>query len=273
MAKGKTNVPAVQEEKSNVPAVYDYGEDAGQGFQNQGREDYSIPFISVLQSNSPQVETLADAKAGMLINTVTNELFKHGIAEFIPVLTQHVYVEWVPRESSGGGSGFVAVHALNSEVVKAAKESGGFGKLKVGANDLVETFYVYGLQVTEAGAEQAVIGFSSTKVKKYKGWMTQARSIQIKLPDGRRINPPLFAHKYKIGSVKERNNKGEFWNFDIALAAGTAAECRIAPNDPLYQTAKGLLEMIQSGVAKADHSSQGAAGDGGATVDEGAAPF
>ena len=35
--------------------VFDYGEDAGQGFENQDMSDRKLPIIELLQSNSPQV--------------------------------------------------------------------------------------------------------------------------------------------------------------------------------------------------------------------------
>jgi hypothetical protein len=253
------NLPATQPTGGAV-AAYDYGEDAGQGFENHGKDDYAIPFLGVLQSNSPEVETIAAAKPGMLINTVTQELFDGaaGIV-FIPCHTEHVFVEWVPREKGGG---FVGLHDINSEVVKKAKAEQDFGKYKLAnGNDLIETFYVYGVRVTDVGAEQMVIAFSSTKIKKYKGWMTKARAIQIPLEGGRRITPPLFAHTYKVFAVKERNNKGEFWNFEISFTGEDAATSRIKPNDPLYQSARAIRDLVISGKAKADHGSQQAAAE------------
>ncbi len=49
---------------AGVPATYDYGDDAGAGFEGTKGSDLSVPFLGVLQANSPQVE---DNKNGKLI--------------------------------------------------------------------------------------------------------------------------------------------------------------------------------------------------------------
>ena len=82
-AKGTAVAPAA----GGAAAVYDYGSDAGAGFENTKGSDLSIPFIQVLQSNSPQVENNnpEGAKSGMLFNSVTKEMVdgREGIV-FLP---------------------------------------------------------------------------------------------------------------------------------------------------------------------------------------------
>lgn len=245
---------------TSVPAVNDYAQYAGMGFETHTREDYAVPFLGVLQSNSPQIENMAEAKPGKLINTVTNDLYesKTGI-KFVPVYTDHMFVEWKTRDAGGG---FVAQHTLDSEIVKKVKLEQEFGKYKmvkgdVKSNDLIETYYVYGIFVHEDGSsEQMMIAFSSTKVKVYKRWMTKARTIQIQLPDGRRINPPIFAHRYKITSMSEKNSKGSFYNFQIDFDGKDAAECRLPVSDPIFQQAVGFMDLIKQGAVKAAFDTQ-----------------
>ena len=81
-----------------LPGGYNYGDDAGSGWENTGTEDFTIPFLAILQSMSPQVqeteaEFIEGAKAGMLINTATQELYdgKEGV-ELVPCYTQHLFV-------------------------------------------------------------------------------------------------------------------------------------------------------------------------------------
>ena len=169
MANSK-NTPAIADEQNTaLVAADDYSAYAGSGFENQSSDDYSIPFITILQALSPQLEDNPDLRQGMIINTVTNEAVdgKKGIA-FIPATTQHVYVEFKPREQGGG---FVGVHNPTSQVVINAKNaSQSFGKYATPAgNELIETFYVYGIVVGDDGSNsQAVLAFTSTKIKKYK---------------------------------------------------------------------------------------------------------
>lgn len=247
-------------------ADFDYSAYAGQGFEGQTRDDYAVPFLGILQTNSPLVESSATARPGMLVNTVTQDIYdsKKGIA-FIPVDTQHVVVEWKPRELGGG---FVAMHQLDNELVVRAKAEQEFGKYKTvkgdeKSNDLIETFYVYGLLVNEDGSsEQMIIAFSSTKIKAYKRWMTKARTIQVALPDGRRVNPPLFAHKYRITTVSEKNAKGSFHNFNIEFDADEAVKCRLGTTDPLFQDAVSFFSLLKDGKIKAAYDTQAAATGG-----------
>lgn len=254
---------AVKSENGAV-AVQDYSQYAGQGFESHTREDYAVPFLGVLQSNSPMVETNATARPGMLLNTVTQDTYdgKAGII-FIPADTQHVVVEWKPRDQGGG---FVMIHQLDSDLIKKVKAEQEFGKWKtvkgdLKSNDLIETFYVYGIFVGPGGAaEQMIFAFTSTKIKVYKRWMTKARTVQLALPDGKRINPPLFAHKYRVTSISEKNAKGTFFNFNVDFDEGSADKARLATDDPLFQSAVAFYELIKAGNIKAAYDTQTEAG-------------
>lgn len=249
---------SVAKKEQTAMAEYEgYADFAGAGFENQTAEDYTIPFIAILQALSPQLEDNDSLKPGMVFNTVTGEIFpgKEGVT-FIPATTQHQYVEWKPRKEGGG---FVAVHEINSDVVKHAKEaSTEFGKYNTSeGNELIETFYVYGIMVDKEGVpSEAVISFSGSKIKRYKAWQTKAKTIQIPLPDGRRIPAPLFAHRYRLTTVGEKNSKGSYYNWEVTFDGENAQAARIAPSDPLFQAAVGIKELLDKGAARAAYESQ-----------------
>jgi hypothetical protein len=260
MAKtdSKTTDVAVKDQNTAMAEYGAYADYAGAGFENQTSDDYSIPFLQILQALSPQIQENDALRQGMILNTVTGECWdgKKGIA-FVPATTQHVYVEWKPRDAGGG---FVGIHEVNSELVNHAKAaSSEYGKYNTpDGNELIETFYVYGIALDDDGnASEAVLAFSSTKIKKYKGWMTKAKTIQIPLPDGRRIPAPLFAHRYRLKTVSEKNNKGQFFNWDAIVFDGTnAQEARLLPDDPLFQSAVNIKNLIEQGKARAAYESQ-----------------
>jgi hypothetical protein len=210
------------------------------------------------------------AKAGMLLNTVTKEVFdgKKGIT-FIPACTQHVVVEWKPERG-----GFVAIHQLDSAFINDVRETQEFGKWKSikgdpKSNDLIDTSYVYGISVKEDGStEQMIVAFTSSKIKVYKRWVTKARTIQIATPSGARINPPLFAHRYRITTTTEKNAKGSFFNFDIGFDGIDAASCRLKTTDPLFQEAYSFADLIKSGNVKAAHDSAVEAGTDTTDIDQ-----
>ncbi len=232
-------------------ATYDYGEDAGAGFENTTREDYAIPFIGILEGLSPQLKTVEGAKPGGIINTVTDDLYDE--IRYVPCHLDHCFVEWRPKRG-----GFVARHDLASDVVAKAKEaSTEFGKYQTGDNDLAETFYVYGLLLNGDSIEQSVISFTSTRIKKYKGWMTKARSVQVKQADGRRINPPLFAHVYRLSTIEEKSKDGEYNNWQVAFDGINAIEARLAPDSDEYLAAKAFRDLAMSGATRADYGAEG----------------
>ena len=247
-AAEKKNVPA--KKANQAVAAYDYGEDAGAGVDDLGREDLAIPFVYLLQTNSPELEEIDGAKAGMLLNTATKRLYEEAM--FVPCHRQHVYTEWVPRDQGGG---WVGMFEPDDDVVKRAKaDAEEFGKYRTReGNDLVETFYVYGLLLDDEDGPQAVVlPFSSTKIKKYKTWMTVISNIKVEQPDGRRITPPMFAHVFRIQTVQDENPKGKFKNYAISLRDGSAMQSRLAPDDPIYLEARAFRELAVQGRARPD---------------------
>lgn len=267
----KTDVKEVTVvEKGGVPAVggFDYGDKAGVGFEGTTADDLSIPFISILQSNSLQVEEKnpEGAEAGLIYNTVTRELMERMI--FLPVHKEVAYVEWIPRDKGGG---FVGRHDPGSDVVKKAlADVGGdkFTKLKTGENDLIETYYVYGLILDEDGESAnsfGVVAFTSTKIKPYRDWTTSMYMLKGK--------PPLFANRAVISTVAQQNDHGRFYNYQIDPLADTWAASLIDPASELFKEAISFQEMVVSGMAQADFSTQNATGDAGASVEGDAPPF
>ncbi len=266
---------AVAEKKSTDLAAFDYGADAGTGFENQTREDITIPFLAITQALSPVVtkQTIDGAKPGLLYNTVGEHFYPDNQIRFVPGYTDHVYVEWVPRKEGGG---FAGIHAIDSDVVKQAKaEATEFGKFTVpreggGVNDLIETFYVYGVVVDENHQPEGmmVLSFTSSKIKVYKKWNTNLRSHMINVGD-RKINPPIFANVALITTKEESNPEGDFFNYSITPSRGNMRDSLLEPGHPALEEAKGVAEMVKSGLARAAYESQEQAGDAAGSSGDG----
>ena len=269
--KKKNELAKKAEGKLAVAGGYDYGENAGDGWDNTGSEDFTIPFLAILQSNSPQVneaeaEYIKGAKAGMLMNTATQQLWdgKEGL-QAIPCYTQHLYVEWKNRQADTGG--FIGVHECDSKIVAAAKAaSTQFGKYIVPVedgvdHDLAETFYIYALIVDgDDIVTPCMIACASTKIKSYKGILTPLRQVK-----GR---PPLFAFKLSITTVAEKNAKGSFYNFKIVPANGSAVDSLLPPDNAFVLAGKEFKDQVAEGKAKVEHGGQAAgAGKDGKDAD------
>ena len=257
---GATEKSVAKKEAKQDVAIYDYGEDAGGGFDTMERGDFAIPFLYLLQSNSPIVER-GEATAGAIMNTVDNTLYPSIRAKeepgifFVPCYSEHLVVEWRPQDEGGG---LVAQHATDSAVVLEAKQRAKkFNELKSpDGNDLVDTYYCYGVNIKDpedwSNCEQTIIAWNSTKIKPYRQWMTRMKTMRVPTPGGGRITPPMWAHLWRITTVMQTKNNKNFYNFEINFAGDNAADSRIPPSDPLFIVAKDLNALAKEGQVKAD---------------------
>lgn len=253
--------------KGALAGVGDYGDMAGQGYENQTSADLLVPFLSLIQTMSPQLiakksEYIEGAAPGMFFDSVTQDLFdgEKGVT-LVPCLTEHVFTEWVPREKGGG---FRGRHDPASEVVVAARaRSSRLNDMQTDeGNDLIETFYMYCVLLDE---EEQVVGpvvlsFTSSKIKMYKRYMNLVYKFKG--------NVPLFAHKFRLTSFDDENTQGQpFKNVKLVPTAGSIGESLIPPGDHLLSAGQELSKSVRGGSAQANM--EGASSDGG----EGDVPF
>lgn len=257
---------------SNLPTTaYDYGDDSGEGFKQQGVEHISLPLIAVLQALSPAVakKEVEGAQEGDIYNTVTGELYGPEIF-IVPCFTDRLFVEFVPRDDGGG---FRGVHAPDSAVVRAvqaeARQAGrkmgkGFLVRKVTVQDnkvenreLSETFSVYGYRLDSPDAmaqgELVVVPFSSSKIPVYKDWMTRLRGVSGQ--------PPIYAFRVKLSTVPDQNTKGQpFKNYAAAPLIGETWKDCLIPKwvsdgkvHPLFAAGQELKRQCEAGLVRATH--------------------
>jgi hypothetical protein len=247
--------------------VFDYGDDSGQGFENQDMSFRKLPMLVVLQSNSPQVvESKGKVHAGQLFNTVTSEVFDEIIV--IPAVLDSCFLQFIPRDDGGG---FRGRHKTDSKVVKEAiarNEGRTFGKLPVPqppdpktgkpqpTHELVENYEMYAITTRDDEVTGfAVIPFQSTKIKVLRAWNTQIGMFAPKM-GGKQFKAreiPMFGHRVKITTEMESNAKGSFFVPVLSPAMGgdDLVKSLIGRNDPRYQAAKQLHDEVVAGKAKA----------------------
>ena len=252
---------------------YDYGEHAGAGLQNIDSSEMMIPFLRILQALSPQVQPpeqggLAGAKAGMILNTATNEMWPGAKGlHFYPVERDHNFVKYVPRTAGGG---FLGIEGPKSELVaELRKAQGNFGKLTLpDGNEMQETFYLYGLVAPEGGFPQRVmVGFASTQIKRYKAMLMRAGGLvyEAKNADGttREIRPPLWGHRWRLAVVPDSNKKGKFFSWSPTLDLPVVEEGKpqpstklalVSPKDPLFKLCADFSKLIRDGKITANYA-------------------
>ena len=232
-------------------AVIDFAADAGMGMENMTSQDMAIPFFNILQKLSPQLDTLTNAKAGMVFNTVTEEVFSK--ITVIPCAYKREFVEWRPREQGGG---LVGQHSVTSTVVTEAKNVNGKLTTSTG-NVLVETAYHFVIRVDmdSSTMEPGLITMSSTQLKKNRRWNSLMNNLKVPGPSGM-VTPARFSHMYELGSVAEQNDKGAWFGWTIDTI-GPVSDVN------LYQAAREFAQQVMAGAVKtatpdADHTDSAA---------------
>ena len=249
--------------------TFDYGDDAGQGFENQDMSDRKLPIIELLQANSPQVQSgKGKIWAGQFHNTVTGEIYEE--VYFVPAITDHCWTEWIPRDDGGG---FRGRHPKNAKIVAdAVARNGGraIGKLPVPqppdpktgkpepTHELVESFEIYGILYDGKTGEMAGFGmipFTSTKIKVYRAWNTSIGNFAPTI-GGRKLMPgqvPIFAHRVKMTSATETKGTNTYQVPVLGPAEGgdDLKNSLLPKTDVRYIAAKKLHDDVRAGYAKA----------------------
>lgn len=235
---------------------FDYGDEAGAGYDPDSATDVQIPFVTALQALSPQCKRVdkggvEGAEPGLLYNNVTNGL--SDSIRFVPAISKKQYVEWRTRDEGGG---YVAAHSLDSEIVQKFKAKGERGPWKVndGKHEIIETQYLYCIGVDHTNdptGEFFVLSFTSTKLSAWRKWNTSIHTFRTPAPGGRKVQPPLYAHVVNLTTKEQSNKHGEFYNFLLSPANGDMKISLVGPGSSAFQAAKDLRAMVESGVAQA----------------------
>lgn len=263
---------AVAEVKQAPLAVFDEMPDfeqmEGAGQETATADDFSLPFVSVIQALSPQLKKtesayIKGAEEGMLFNSVSNELYagETGI-EVIPCYFQHIQVEFKLRENGGG---LVAIHPAHANI--ATTRDAKRRDITEAGTQLVNTMQFYCL-VRPAGSDQpferAVLSFKSTQLKKARRWNAYIGSRQGTRADGSPFQLPMFSHVYIFTTAPESNNEGSWYGWKWEMA-GRLDEKGV--DRGLVSMAFKFYQLAKAGEVKAGVEDDGVPA-GGATFDD-----
>lgn len=242
----KTGVASVQN-GAQLPAGIDMEDllrDSGAGVDNMGMDDVAVPYLYILQTNSPQVNEdhdayITGAKAGMFYNNVSNEVYdgrETGLT-VIPCAYERKYVEWVPRDTGGG---YVADHSIESGILSETRPNEKGIPILGNGNLVIETayHYVYFKNPLTGVWEEIIIPMKSTMLKKSRRWN---KTLMATLIPGTTNRAPRWLYPYQLKTVKEAKNDNTWSNFDITrLSEMVTAE--------QYRAAKSFAELFSTGL-------------------------
>ena len=252
----KNEQAITKRESAGALAANIFEADANKGFQQMSQEDLAIPFLKVLGQLSPEVngrhaKHIQEAAPGMILNTVTNELYDgtKGI-QVIPCYYKREYVEWKERGESLGAP--VAIHSTDSDVVASAKRDTMNKDRLPNGNYLENTASHFVLVIGDTDIDTrnistALITMKSTQLKTSKKWNTMMLGIKLKGKDGL-FTPPTYSHVYKLKTVQQSNDKGTWFGWDVN---------KLGPvqDKAVYDQAKSFSQNISKGNVKVKHTS------------------
>lgn len=249
MAKDTGNGQLVPFEEKGMAPVGNYEAEAGQGMEEATHESFAIPMLRILHKQSPQCDAtdgmfIEGAKQGSIFNTVTREIMDEAIV--VPCHYRMTYLEWVPRTSGGG---FVAEHR---SIPQEARPQPSGPYLMPNGNEIQETMNHYCLLMRPdmSGADPILLSMASVQRKKSRNWMTAIRSKVGTRPNGETYPLPSFACSYKLTSVPEQNDKGNWagWLID--------AHQWVKEGSALYEAAKTLKKSVSADVVEVDRAEE-----------------
>jgi hypothetical protein len=222
-------------------------EDAGAGIsENFG--DFLLPMITVLQSNSPQVDTrsstyIKDAVAGAF--WARNDLvpIRDGVAGFdcIPLKMEDVFVEWGPQRGSGGPFGRHPKLPADAEQ-RISTEDGHKKKVWVrgdSGNVLQEAREWY-ISVDNKLYLLPMHGSGHSVARRWQTLMAQFRHPQTG------DTMPAYSRKYHLSTIGQSNSMGRWFNIKV--------EDRGLISMPEYRAARELYLIVKRGAFRIDTS-------------------
>ena len=250
---GQSNEVAVKKEAGAVAAI-NIEQFGDAGFENVDSKSLALPFLKVLGQLSPQVtqgdsQFMAEARAGMIYNTVTDELYdgQKGI-HVIPCYYKLEYIEW--RDRDKGAVAPVNVYPADSDIMsKTTRGDDGKDRLENG-NYIEETASHYVMVVEEEKSSTALITMKSTQRKKSKKWNSMMMSLRQKRKDGKGFfKPAPFTQMYSLKTVLEKNNLGTWFGWEIEQIGQVESA----------ETIKGAFDFYESckkGAVRVNHGKE-----------------
>lgn len=224
------------------------------------RADYSMPFIGVVQSLSPQrdkthAKYIEGAEEGDFFNTVTSELFKADVGiDVIPVRYELVFNVWRPREQGGGFVGScktqdeavaIAVAAIQTELrildpVEAKQVA--LSRDKTGwVRDTMNQYVL--IQEPDGSWIPVLLSLTSTKLTPSRKWNTM---ISLEKPTPGRV-AIRWNKVWHVGTTSAKNQEGQ--SYYTILPPKSVRET----SELEWAQAADFFQMLEAGAVKVEY--------------------
>ena len=214
------------------------------------QEDVALPFLKLLGQLSPEVNKrdgkyVEGAQPGMILNTVTQELFdgEKGI-EVLPVINQTQYLEWQDRGESQGAP--VKVYEAGDDLPSSTRDK--FNKDRLANGNYLENTASHFVVVLGDNPTTALISMKATQLKVSRKWNSMMMGLKMQGKNGM-FTPPTYSHIYKLKTVQQSNDKGTWFGWDVS---------RVGPIEDagIYKIAKDFGANVSKGEVNVKHGEQ-----------------
>ena len=240
----------VTKKEEGALAINMFEADADKGSQNMTQEDLALPFLKVLGQLSPEVNKrdgkyVEGAEPGMILNTVTNEVFDgtKGI-DVLPVFYERKYVEWQDRGEGKGAP--VAIHDASSDIMSQTTRDKSFKDRLPSGNYLENTANHY-VVVLGDSPQTALISMKATQLKISRKWNSIMMGIKLQGKNGL-FTPPTYSHIYNLKTVQMSNDKGTWFGWEVSKVGPVS-------DQSVYGIAKSFAEQVGKGDVQVKHGS------------------
>lgn len=269
----KSTAVAVAARTALAAPVFMDDSDLGAGFEGADQDSFAIPFLQILQKMSPIVDEdnpkhIKGAKAGMVYNTVTQELYdvRETPLELIQSAYKRTFIRWGSRDGDQGGfKGEISPEEMDAiiareEVVNqdgklfVKDANGNFDVKKSDYYADTRSHFVIVTSPTTGESMPAILALASSQIKSSKMLMTSLQNKKVTI-NGRTGTPATYANSVKMTTAVQQNDKGT-WStakFELNGLVGDAV---------LFGQAKEFHKAVASGAANADYSKQVDTGEG-----------
>lgn len=278
MSKKETTEVAAKNTQMSAMADFVDMTDFGAGFEGADADAYAIPFIVVLQKMSPMVDEddpkhVPGAKAGMLYNTVTGELYdgKKGV-QIIPCAFKRTFILWGGRESDDKGfKGEFTKEHVDAEVaagraveingkVFVPDENGKVHEKKSPYYADTRNHFVILLNEETGEFGSAMLSLTSSMIKPSRMLMTALQQKKVQTPQGLKT-PPTFMNIVRMGTASQSKD-GNTWSVLKFELEG------LVQDKGLYEVAKAFHNDVVCGNVNIDRSKQEEASGAAGPVNE-----
>ena len=244
----KQETSITKRDTSGALATTMFEADANQGAQNITQDDLALPFLKVLGQLSPEVNTrnakyVKDAQPGMILNTVSNELYDgaKGIS-VLPVFYKRQYIEWQDRGESKGAP--VHIYEAGDDIPQTTRDKSNKDRLANG-NYLENTASHYVIVLGDSPST-ALISMKATQLKISRKWNSMMMGIKLQGKNGM-FTPPTYSHIYTLKTVQMSNDKGTWFGWDVSKDGPVK-------DRSVYDVAKQFALRVGKGEVVAKHS-------------------